>query len=157
MNALKNALSAAGSGQSQSSDGGGGLGNGGTSPEGRPGGGAGTGSTNEDQGKSAQQGGSPVSGSREAEFKEGQYETIYDPERVQTAQESTSTNQNKSLDDSVQVEMGPGRGTLNGDIPYQQVIGEYAETAAQAAESERLSAQERQWVSNYFSLLTGQE
>ena len=56
--------------------------------------------------------------------------------------------------DSVQVQLGPGAGTLQGNIPYNEVALEYAQAAAQAADSQNLSMQERQWVNDYFTALT---
>ena len=52
------------------------------------------------------------------------------------------------------IEMGPGAGTIDGYIPYNRVVGSYAEAAAAAAESSGLSDSARQWANDYFSALT---
>ena len=39
-------------------------------------------------------------------------------------------------------------------MPFRQVIGEYAEAEAQAAESARLTQEQKQWVDEYFRKLT---
>ncbi len=122
---------------------------------GQSGGGAGTGSTNEEQqggGRSGQRTGS--GGSRPPEYKEGKYETIYDPEKAETASRDVMTEQHSLGKDSVQIETGPGRGTLEGDVPFRQVIGEYAEQEVQAAESARLTKEQKEWVDEYFRRLT---
>ena len=121
------------------------------------GGGAGQGTTQLDAGKSPSSGAGSVRGSQDPSYREGAYETIYDPERTDAALQETQTNQNRLGEDSDRLEMGPGRGSLAGDVPYGTVVGEYAESAARAADSENLTGQERQWVTDYFTLLTDQQ
>lgn len=120
----------------------------------QPGGGAGSGSTNEDQGASAGHNSGSSAGNRDPEYHEGQYEEIYDPTRLQ-ASETQQTAQNARGDgESDQAQLGPGAGTQGDSVPYNEVVNEYAAAAAQAADSQSLSRQERQWVDDYFSALT---
>nr|AEW47922.1 hypothetical membrane-associated protein [uncultured microorganism] len=134
-----------------------GTGQGGSNPQGPPGGGAGTGSTNEEQkgGGGGQQSGTNK-GNRPPEFKEGEYETIYDPEKADTSSRDVMTEQNSQGKDSVQIETGPGKGTLEGNVPFRQVVGEYAEQEALAAESAHLTKEQKEWVDEYFRQLTGE-
>ena len=137
-----------------------GLGQGGgnaAGPGNQSGGGAGEGSTNQEQKGGGNGSGSHASGTRDPRYREEQYETIYDPERAEAARRDEITNQNRLGDDgSVQAETGPGKGSLGGDVPWGSVFGEYAETEARSAERENLTGQEREWVSEYFRLLTEQ-
>ena len=66
------------------------------------------------------------------------------------------TEQNKLGEDSVQIETGPGKGRLEGNVPFREVVGEYAEAEAAAAESARLTREQKQWVDEYFRRLTGE-
>ncbi len=138
-------------GQQNGSGGGQGAGKNG----GKAGGGAGTGTTNEEQqgGGSGHQA-SSGKGSRAPEYKEAEYETIYDPEKVDAATRDVMTEQQQLGKDSVQIETGPGKGSLEGDIPFRQVVGEYAQTEAQAAEAAHLTREQREWVDEYFRRLT---
>ena len=124
--------------------------------QGMNGAGAGTGTTNEEQkgGGSAGQKNGASGGNRPPEFKQGEYETIYDPEKAETASRDVMTEQNSLGKDSVQIETGPGKGTLEGDVPFRQVVGEYAEQEAQAAESAHLTKEQKDWVDEYFRRLT---
>ena len=82
------------------------------------------------------------------------YEQIYDPTRLGDGGEVSSvTGEVRKGQDQV-IEMGPGAGTINGYIPYNRVVGSYAEAAAAAAESSGLSDSARQWANDYFSALT---
>ena len=120
--------------------------------------GAGTGSTNLEQGAGGQSGQGHAAGNRPPEYKEEQYETIYDPERIETAVRDLMTNQNRlDGDGSVQPETGPGRGSLGGDVPWGEVLREYADTEALSADRENLTVRERQWVRDYFTRLTQQQ
>ena len=64
------------------------------------------------------------------------------------------TEQNSLGKDSVQIETGPGKGSLEGDVPFRQVVGEYAEQEAAAAEAARLTKEQKEWVDEYFRRLT---
>ena len=119
--------------------------------------GAGEGSTNEEQKGSSQNGGSHTEGSKGPQYKEEQYETIYDPERTERSLEDVMTAQDRLGDEgSIQLETGPGRGNTGGNVPWNEALNDYAETEARAADRENLTVQERQWVNNYFALLTEQ-
>ena len=68
------------------------------------------------------------------------------------------TNQERLEDEgSVQTETGPGRGNVSGNVPWSEVLHEYADTEARSAERENLTQRERQWVTEYFQLLTEQQ
>ena len=126
------------------------LGNGGL---GLAGSGAGTGTTNEDQTADKEE--TPgVRGNRNPYYRESEYESIYDPTRLDAGQMDLSAQSQRQEGDSVQVQLGPGAGALQGNIPYNEVALEYAQAAAQAADSQNLSMQERQWVNDYFTALT---
>ena len=73
---------------------------------------------------------------------------------MNTASRDVMTEQQQLEKDSVQIETGPGKGSLEGSVPYRQVIGEYAETEAQAAESAHLTREQKEWVDEYFRRLT---
>ena len=124
----------------------------------RTGGGAGEGSTNEEQQGSGNAGTHSAAGGRSPRYKTEQYETIYDPERIDRGREDVMTEQNRLGDeDAEQAEIGPGRGSLDGNVPWNEALNDYAETEARAADRENLTVQERQWVNEYFSLLTEQK
>lgn len=115
--------------------------------------GAGKGSTNEDQTQSVEDA-SGIRGNEDPRYKEGIYEQIYDPTRLDAEETMLSSQSPKGEGDSVQVELAPGAGSLNGYVPYQQVVEEYAQAAAQAANQQDLTREERQWVADYFTALT---
>lgn len=157
LSSLKATLGGASAGQGQNSSQGGSSGTGGNNPNGPAGGGAGRGTTNEEQKGSGGKSQSGASGGNQpAEFREGKYETIYDPEKVETASRDVMTEQNRLGEDSVQIEAGEGKGTLEGSLPWGSVIGEYAESESRSAESENLTGEQREWVSEYYRLLTEQ-
>ena len=150
---MKGSIGAPAQSGSQGTSGSGGQNGAGMS--GSAGSGAGTGSTNEEQngpGSAGQKG--TAKGNRPATFKQAEYETIYDPEKVDKASRDVMTEQNSLGKDSVQIETGPGKGTLEGDVPFRQVVGEYAEQEALAAESAHLTREQKEWVDEYFRLLT---
>ena len=151
---MKASLGASGTGPGSQSGPNAGTGTG--NNQGMNGNGAGTGTTNEEQkgGAGAGQKNSTSGGNRPPEFKQGEYETIYDPEKAETASRDVMTEQNSLGKDSVQIETGPGKGTLEGDIPFRQVVGEYAEQEVQAAESAHLTKEQKGWVDEYFRRLT---
>ena len=138
---------------------------GGTGSNGQPGGrkpgsGAGEGSTNEDQSgkQNGNHSGGNSQGTRDPRFKEAKYETIYDPEHIDKDKQDVMTEQYRLGDeDSLQLEVGPGQGNLNGDVPWSEALHEYAETEARSAERENLTVRERQWVDEYYRLLTEQK
>ena len=127
----------------------------GAGSRGQNGGGAGTGSTNtEQEGGGGSRDSAGSSGNRPPEYREGAYETIYDPEKAEKSTRDVMTEQNGLGRDSVQIETGPGKGKLEGDVPFREVVGEYAKTEAQAAESAHLTQEQKEWVDEYFRRLT---
>ena len=120
--------------------------------------GAGEGTTNLEQGGGNSPNGNAQRGTRDPNYKEAQYETIYDPERTETSVRDEMTNQNRLENgDSLQAEIGPGKGTLGGSVPWSEVLRDYEETETRSAERENLTPTERQWVNDYYSLLTAQQ
>ena len=53
------------------------------------------------------------------------------------------------------MQLGPGLGDASGQVPYNEVVGEYQAAAAQAADRQDLPANQRQWVDHYFNALIG--
>lgn len=130
----------------------------GKNPGGKTGGGAGEGTTNEEQQGDGNSSSGIVKGNRDPRYKEVQYETIYDPEHIDKDKQDVMTEQFRTSDEgSAQIETGPGRGNLNGDVPWGEALQEYADTEARAADRENLTTQERQWVNEYYKLLTEQQ
>ena len=130
----------------------------GKNPGGKTGGGAGEGTTNEEQQGDGNSSNGIVKGNRDPRYKEVQYETIYDPEHIDKDKQDVMTEQFRTSDEgSAQIETGPGRGNLNGDVPWGEALQEYADTEARAADRENLTTQERQWVNDYYKLLTEQQ
>ena len=130
----------------------------GKNPGGKTGGGAGEGTTNEEQQGDGNSSSGIVKGNRDPRYKEVQYETIYDPEHIDKDKQDVMTEQFRTSDEgSAQIETGPGRGNLNGDVPWGEALQEYADTEARAADRENLTTQERQWVNDYYKLLTEQQ
>ena len=155
LSALQAKLGAGQNASSQGQQNGSGGGQGAGKNGGKTGGGAGTGSTNEEQqGSGSGHQASSGKGNRAPEYKEAEYETIYDPEKVDAATRDVMTEQQQLGKDSVQIETGPGKGSLEGNVPFRQVIGEYAQTEAQAAESAHLTREQKEWVDEYFRRLT---
>ena len=131
---------------------------GGSNPNGKTGGGAGEGTTNEEQQGSGTPSNGIMKGNRDPRYKEVQYETIYDPEHIDKDKQDVMTEQFRTGDEgAAQIETGPGRGSLNGDVPWGEALQEYADTEARAADRENLTTQERQWVNDYYKLLTEQQ
>ena len=131
---------------------------GGSNPNGKTGGGAGEGTTNEEQQGSGTPSNGIMKGNRDPRYKEVQYETIYDPEHIDKDKQDVMTEQFRTGDEgAAQIEIGPGRGSLNGDVPWGEALQEYADTEARAADRENLTTQERQWVNDYYKLLTEQQ
>ena len=137
-----------GQGQGQSAGSGAGQGQ-------NTGGGAGQGSTNQDMSGSGQNGGGHGGGGNPAQYKLGQYEAIYDPTRLGDGGEiSQSTGK---VDENAQVSemtLGPGLGSTDGSVPYDQVVGDYRSAAVQRAQEAALPGYAQQWVNDYFSALT---
>ncbi len=148
----------AGTGNSGSQGGQNGAGQGGSNTGNMSGSGAGEGTTNEEQQGGGGGGNGPVKGNRDPRYKEVQYETIYDPEHIDKSRQDVMTEQYRMGDEgSVQIETGPGKGNLDGDVPWGEALQEYADTEARAADRENLTTQEKQWVNEYYRLLTEQQ
>lgn len=146
------------SGNGTSGNGQSGSGAGGESRNGRSGSGAGEGTTNEEQQGGGGNSSGPVKGNRDPRYKETEYETIYDPEHINKNKQDVMTDQFRTGDeDSLQIETDPGQGKLSGDVPWSEALQEYADTEARAADRENLTMQEKQWVNDYYRLLTEQQ
>ncbi len=121
-------------------------------------GGAGEGSTNLEAEGGGQTQKGLAKGNRDPKYREAEYETIYDPERTEASIRDEMTNQNRlGNEESLQAETGPGKGSLGGSVPWDEVFREYEETETRSAERENLTIREKQWVKEYYSLLTEQQ
>lgn len=150
--------SQAGSGQAAGTGKGTGAGSGngtgtGQGQQGSAGAGAGKGSTNLDGGVTKGGTSAQKEGSNPPGYKLGQYETIYDPTRLDGADDVHKTSGTLSEGESKQVQMGPGLGDASGQVPYHQVIFDYQEAASKAAQQEALPEGMRLWVDGYFQSL----
>lgn len=83
----------------------------------------------------------------------GAYERIYDPTRLGGEGEISQVAGQRQEGESQQAQIGPGQGDLAGSVPYDQVIGEYSQAAAQAVRREALPAALQDWVTRYFDAL----
>ena len=145
--------SGAGQGQGQG-QGSGGQGNGGQGGQGQgAGSGAGKGSTNQDAGVGKGQQSSGGQGAGAPEYKLGQYETIYDPTRLNVGDETHQAAGQMGEGESQQVQLDPGLGDAFGQVPYHQVIYTYQEAASKAAEQALLPEAILKWVDGYFQSL----
>lgn len=142
----------AGAGQGQGNGTGQGTGSGQGTGQGA-GGGAGKGSTNQDAGIGKGNTGSMGEGSSPPEYKLGQYEKIYDPTRLNGADDRYSASGQMGEGESQQLQLGPGLGDASGQVPYNEVIFSYQEAAARAAQQESLPEGLRLWVDGYFQAL----
>ena len=147
-----NAGMAAGSGQGQGTGTGSGQGVG--SGKGAQGGaGAGKGSTNLDGGISKPGASSQGQGANPPEYKLAQYETIYDPTRLNGADDVHQSTGAMGEGESQQMQLGPGLGNMSDHVPYHEVIFSYQEAASKAAQQELLPEGMQQWVDGYFQAL----
>lgn len=149
-------LGQGGQGQGRQNSQGQGSQNGQGSQGNQSGSGAGQGTTNQNQSGSGPQG-SKKHGTKDPHYRETAYESIYDPTRLNASQSDLSAQSNTGEGESTQVQLGPGAGTIGDNIPYNQVVYEYAEAAARAADSQNLTAEERSWVNTYFASLTDEQ
>lgn len=116
--------------------------------------GAGRGTTNLDAGAGAEMKNKNGSGESGApEHRVGQYESIYDPSRLDGADAEVMAEGELNEGEISRVQLGPGEGQFDEDVPYDRVIGDYAQKAAKAAEDAALSPNVRQWVVKYFDSL----
>ena len=118
------------------------------------GGGAGRGTTHEDAGYKEDTGRQRGQGSDKAEYRENAYEAIYDPTRLEAAETDIQESGAMGAGESLQIQSGPGLGSLNGQVPYRQVAAEYEAAAAQAMAQQDLPSREQAWVNDYFSAIT---
>lgn len=157
LQSAKTAVSGAGqsSASGQSSSNGNGSGSGQGAGQGKGAGtGAGKGSTNEDAGMSQANGAQRHAGSSMAQYKAGQYESIYDPTRLGDGGEiSQSTGKVTQNGEHSQLQLTPGLGNTQGSVPYDQVAGEYRDAAVQSAQQDNLPDYAKQWVNDYFTSL----
>ena len=116
--------------------------------------GAGKGSTNQDQGITGETPASSGGSDGGYQYKVGQYEQIYDPTRLGDGGESSQVSGEVREGEDQQIDIGPGAGGISGYVPYDQVVGEYAASAASAAEADGLPESAKKWVNDYFSALT---
>ena len=115
--------------------------------------GAGKGSTNQDAGVSKGQQSSGGQGASAPEYKLGQYETIYDPTRMNIGDETHQASGQMGEGESQQVQLDPGLGDAYGQVPYHQVIYTYQDAASKAAEQALLPEAILKWVDGYFQAL----
>jgi hypothetical protein len=141
---------AAGSGQGSGTGSGQGTGN----SQGQQGGaGAGKGSTNLDGEVTKAGTSSQGEGTNPPGYKLGQYETLYDPTRLNGADDVHQATGTLGEGESQQVQMGPGLGDASGQVPYHEVIFDYQEAASKAAQQEALPEGMQLWVDGYFQAL----
>ena len=159
LQSMKAAMSGTGSGSDGSQSGGkapGSSGKSGTSGQGGSGAGSGDGAGQQMPGGSGTDGEKSAKPRSDPKYRESTYETIYDPEKADAGFRDVMTEQKRLGEDSIQIQAGEGKGTVDGSVPYGQVVGEYARTETQSADSENLTGQQREWVREYFRLLTEQ-
>lgn len=83
----------------------------------------------------------------------GEYERIYDPNRLGGDAAPSLVQGQENEGDSQQLELGPGLGNFAGSVPYNEVIGEYQDAAAQAMRRTAFPAALQDWVDRYFNSL----
>ncbi len=155
MKLAKSGTAMAGSRQNQG--GGSGMGQGGGTSQSSGmgmGSGAGRGTTQLDMGYAPERAsGSQGNGSGPIEDRVGIYERIYDPTRLGGSSDPSLVTGQKGEGESQQAQLGPGQGDLSGLVPYQQVIGEYQNAAAQAVRRQTYPETVQSWVTRYFDAL----
>lgn len=116
--------------------------------------GAGEGSSNNDGGAKPGSGAQKSADNGMAKYQMGEYESIYDPTRLGDGGKIVNSTGDVTQDgESMQAQLSPGLGTTQGNVPYDQVAGEYRDAAVQAAQEANLPDYARQWVDDYFTLL----
>ncbi len=146
-------MSSAAAGTGQGSGNGTGSGSGSGAQQGSAGPGAGKGSTNLDGGVSKAGTSAQQDGTNPAEYKLGKYETIYDPTRLDGADDVYQATGAMGEGESQQLQLDPGLGSASGQVPFQQVILEYQQAASKAAQQESLPEGMQLWVDGYFQAL----
>ncbi len=84
----------------------------------------------------------------------GDYEKVYDPTRLgDGGQISQVTGKPSGQGTSQQVEAGPGLGSFDGFVPYNEVFGSYRRQAMQNLERMNIPAEMRELVKKYFNAI----
>lgn len=115
--------------------------------------GAGQGSSNKDGGYREATGRAAASATQQGRLKTGEYETIYDPTRLNRSGEAVAAPGKVGEGEISQVTAGIGEGGVEEGVPYRQVLADYQEQAVQAAQSAELPAYAQKWVQAYFAAL----
>ncbi len=144
-----------GSGQGKGSGNGQGQGIGQSEGDGG-GGGAGKGTTSQDAGYTPGSDRQRQSGTGQAEYREVPYESIYDPTWLSAGGEMVNETGAVGEGESTRINLAPGLGDATNTVPYNEVIAQYAQTAAKAAQNPDLPAYKQQWINDYFAALTSQ-
>ena len=97
--------------------------------------------------------GSPPDDASPSPHSARQYELIYDPERLDTADEVHTAQGQLGTGEIAQAQLGPGEGVLDAGVPYDRVIGSYAPQAMKAADDAAVPPSAREWVRAYFDSL----
>ncbi|MDD3335000.1 MAG: hypothetical protein PHI98_05715 [Eubacteriales bacterium] len=116
--------------------------------------GAGKGSSNKDGGYREANGLSATTPTQEGSLTLEDYESIYDPTRLNREGESVQTKGKIGEGEISEITAGAGLGTVEESVPYRQVITEYEETAVTAAQNADLPLYAQKWVQDYFSALS---
>ncbi len=133
---------------------GGANGTGGSSAsQGSSGAGAGLGSSDKDGGVSASSSSSASHGSAAPEKKVADYESIYDPTRMGGSGETVNERGKLGEGEITETTIGTGAGSMDGSVPYSQVLPEYSQSAVEAAQNAQLPAYAQKWVEDYFNSL----
>ena len=120
------------------------------------GGGAGKDSANRDGGRpgGSSQGAGGVNENQDKQIKNEAYERIYDPGRLGGSGRAVKEQGQVRQGESLQVELGPGEGSLSGTVPYGQVVGEYAAAETRSAQYAALTPVQQSIVNSYYAELT---
>lgn len=124
-----------------------------SSSQGASGGGAGRGSSNKDGGVSAPSSSRSAAGNSAPEKKVAEYESIYDPTRMGGAGEITNERGKMGEGEITETTIGTGAGSVEGSVPYSQVLPEYSQSAVEAAQNAQLPAYAQKWIEDYFNSL----
>ncbi len=123
------------------------------SQNGVAGSGAGSGTSNKDGGITVAQAAQSQRANRPPEEKTSEYEAIYDPTRLGGAGETHYERGQMGEGEITEAVAGTGAGSLEGSVPYADVLPEYQQAAVEAAYNAELPAYAQQWVEAYFEAL----
>lgn len=115
--------------------------------------GTGFGTSNKDGGSGASGTSLQAGGSRPAQKQTAEYEPIYDPTRAGGSGETVNERGVMGEGQITEVEIGAGAGTLEGSVPYGQVLAQYQQAAVEAVENAALPGYAQKWVETYFNTL----